>query len=321
MAAVSNTEFAKTLGMPPEWAAKAAAFADAKGLSLAGREVVAEYKESWTGRDGKVRPANVVLIVTADAAMALALKAGRNFAPVSTEWTADGREWVDVWLGATPPAACRVKFEVGGIDAPVVVTHTLAEYTQGKLSGVQLTMPASMLAKATIQMGLRRIAPQALAGLYVAEEIEAVDAAVEAEVEHVEKVVEAVTPEVDKESTGTKMTRAEQHAARMQELVVVGKALRADCGDEAAAVLAGAIKARGCDPHKLTAADLKVLLDVAKRQREDFERKDAEPESSVAPEAAAAMDAATEIREAAAASSEDHGVQALTDELQAEFII
>ena len=123
--AMSNTEYAKSLPMPAEYQAQAAAFADARGLSLAAREVVAAWKDGWLGRDGRKRPPTLTLIVTADALMALALRdGGRKFAAITTEWTADGREWLPVWLDESPPAACRVTFEVEGIDAPVVVVHT-----------------------------------------------------------------------------------------------------------------------------------------------------------------------------------------------------
>lgn len=280
MAAVSNSEFAKTLGMPAEWAAKAAAFADAKGLSLAAREVVASYKEGWVGNDGKRREPTLMLVVTAEALMALALRE-RTFAPICTEFTDDGREWVDVWIGAAPPAACRVTFEVAGITAPVRVVHTWLEYTQGKATPTQQKMPATMLAKATRSLGVRQIAPTATGGLVSEEESHAVEASIDADVEHVEQVKDAVTPPQDEESKGTKLTRAEQYAARKDELVAVGKALRAECGDEAASKLAAAIKGRGCDPNGMTAADLKALLGVAKRAREDAERAAQEPAGEV----------------------------------------
>ncbi len=271
MAAITNAEFAKTLGMPPEWAAKAAAFADAKGLSLAGREVVAAYKDGWTGSDGKKREPTLMLVVTAEALMAMALRE-RNFAPVRTEFTSDGREWTDCWINAAAPAACRVTFEVEGITSPVVIVHTLAEYTQGTLTSTQRKMPATMLAKATRCLGVRQIAPTATGGLVSEEESHAVEASIDADVEHVEQVVQAVTPVQDEEAKGTKLTRAEQYAERMSSLVAVGKALRAEHGDDAAGQLAAAIKARGCDPKAMTAADLKALIQVAKRAREDAER-------------------------------------------------
>jgi hypothetical protein len=317
MAAITNTEFAKTLGMPPEWAAKAAAFADAKGLSLAAREVVASYKEPWTGRDGKQREATLMLVVTAEALMALALQV-RNFAPISTEFTDDGREWTDVWINASPPAACRVTFEVEGITAPVRVVHTLAEYTQGNMTPTQAKMPATMLAKATRSLGVRQIAPTATGGLVSEEEAHAVEASIDADVEQVAEVVQAVTPVVDEESKGTKLTRAEQFEARKAELVSVGKALRADCGDEAAAALGGAIKARGCDPASMTAADLKALLAVAKRAREDAERAAAEP--AVEPEPTPEPDLASRGSHADAQEAWA-GIGAPTHEPTDEFVI
>jgi hypothetical protein len=311
---MTNAEFAKTLDMPAEWQAKAAAFADAKGLSLAGRDVVAEYKESWVGSDGKRRPATCIFIVTADAALALALNAGRNFAPISTEFTSDGREWVDVWLDSTPPRACRVTFEVEGIESPVRVTHTLQEYTQGKLTATQRTMPALMLAKATMQLGLRRIAPQALAGLYSQEEAHAVDAATEADAEHGAAVAEVVNAP-DAETSGGKLSRAEQFAARKAELVTVGKALRADCGDEAAerlAVIVNNMRTNaGLDLAAIKAAELKVILAAAKEIRAELEGRAAA--EAATPEPAAAPEPA--------APAADPAVEALQADLGAEFVI
>lgn len=284
MAAVSNSEFAKTLQMPPEWQEKAAAFADAKGLSLAAREVVAQFKDAWRGSNGKMREASLVLIVTADALMAIALRnGGRSFAPVSTEFTKDGQLWVQAWLEPTPPAACRVRFEVEGIDASVVVVHTWAEYTQGKVSPTQAKMPATMLAKATRSMGVRQIAPGAVGGLHSEEEAHAIQTSTDGEIADVAETVDAVTPETDKSSKGSRRSSAELFAERKTELVRVGKSLRADCGDEAANHLGRAIKARGCDPEKMKADDLKALLDVAKHAREHYSAK-AEVEPETAPE-------------------------------------
>lgn len=316
--AISNSDFAKTLGMPPEWAAKAAAFADAKGLSLAAREVVATFKDAWVGQDGRRRDPSLMLVVSADALMALALRE-RNFAPICTEFTEDGREWTDVWINGTPPAACRVTFEVEGITQPVRIVHTLAEYTQGTLTPTQRKMPALMLAKATRSLGVRQIAPTATGGLMTEEEAHAVDAATDAEVEHVAEVVDAVTPTQDVESKGTKMTRSEQYAARKAELVAVGKALRADCGDDAAGVLATAIKELGCNPEALTAANLKALLAVAKQARADHDAKAATTGDAIAPEAAAAMDAATDARTRADAAAPNTASQGSHAEAQAAW--
>lgn len=280
---MKNTDFAKTLGMPPEYAAKAAAFADAKGLSLAAREVVASYKEGWRGEDGKLREPSLMLVVTAEALMALALKE-RNFAPICTEFTGDGREWTDVWLDSSPPAACRVTFEIEGISQPVRVVHTMAEYTQGTLTPTQRKMPATMLAKATRSLGVRQIAPTATGGMVSEEEAHAVEASVDAEVEHVAKVVEAVTPVQDREAKGSKVSRAEQYRSRKEELVRVGKALRDEFGADAAQELHGVIKARGADAEKLTAAHLKAILDAAERIRAKFEARAAAPEPAAADE-------------------------------------
>lgn len=300
MAAITNEEFAKTLGMPAEWAAKAAAFADAKGLSLAAREVVASYKDGWTGRDGKYREPTLMLVVTAESLMALALRE-RTFAPICTEFTKDGSAWVDVWLHSEPPAACRVTFEVEGIEAPIRIVHTYAEYTQGAPTPIQKKMPATMLAKATRSLGVRQIAPTATGGMLSEEEAHAVEASVDAEVADVAETVKALTPEVDKESKGTTLTRGEQWASRKAELVAAGKGLRADFGQEAAAELHAVIKTRGADPEKLSAAHLKAILEAAARIRAKASTPEPEPE----PEPAAEPDTASKGSHAEAKAAWD----------------
>jgi hypothetical protein len=262
--------------------------------------------------------------VSAESLMAKGLES-RRFAPVSTQFTSDGREWVEVWLESRPPAACRVTFEVDGIERPVIVTHTWAEYTQGKASPTQLKMPATMLAKSTRSLGVRQISPSTTSGLLSEEEAHAVENAADAEIERAEQAVEAVTPEVDKESAGTKMSRGEQHATRLAEMVDIGKSLRADLGAETAEMFAGAIKAQGhdlSDPKqiKLSAANIKSLRDVAKRAREDAERsaQPDEPAPSSTPEARSAeLDAAAE----SAAQSDEPGVRAVAETFDAEFVI
>lgn len=301
-----NADFAKTLDMPAEWGAKAAAFADAKGLSLAAREVVAQYKAAWKGTDGKTRPASLMLVVTAEALMALALRE-RNFAPISTEFTKDGEAWTDVWINAAPPAACRVTFEVEGITQPVRIVHTLAEYTQGTMTPTQRKMPATMLAKATRSLGVRQIAPTATSGMVSEEEAHAVEASTDADIQHAEDVKEAVTPPSDTEAKGATISRAEQYTARREELVKAGTALRVDFGDDAANRLALHIKTIEADPNKLTAAHLESILSSAKAIRDDCSK----PVEAPAP---------VEPTPPAAAPVDD-GMQGLADAFDGEFVI
>lgn len=291
-----NSEFAKTLNMPADYAKQAAAFADAKGLSLAAREVVAQFKDGWTGKDGKYREPTLMLVVTAESLMAMALRE-RKFAPIRTQFTIDGSTWTDVWLETKPPAACRVTFEVADIESHIVIVHTWAEYTQGKATHAQLKMPATMLAKATRSLGIRQIAPSATSGMLSEEEASAVEGAIDGEVEEIRETNKVLTPDADKEAKGAAAPRSEQFNARKDELVKIGKQLRADLGDDAAKEFAIALNDRGCDFDKLTAGDMVFI----KSQAELIEKK---------AEAAKAADAAA-----------DAGVANAIDEFDAEIII
>lgn len=315
----TNAEYAKTLAMPPEWQAKAAAFADAKGLSFAAREVVAEFRDEWVGRDGKKRAAQLVLIVTADALIAQALNGGRKFAPIRTEFTDDGREWVEAWLGTSPPAACRIVFEVEGVSQPVSIVHTWAEYVQGHATVTQAKMPALMLSKATLVMGARRIAPHAVAGLYSPEEAESIESGAVADREHADAVGDAVIPPSESEVKGSKVSRAEQYAARKDELIRAGKALRAECGDEAAERLAVVVnnmrQNAGMDLDKITQVQLKQILAAEKEIRASA--------GQAIPPAAPAPDPSPDPEPPAepAGAQPPADVQSLADEFDGEFVI
>ncbi|MCW2924401.1 MAG: bet [Thermoleophilia bacterium] len=129
-----------------------------------------------TKTGGKLTP-----ITSIDGFRLIAQRSGQYAGQRPPEWTADGREWVDVWINPTPPAACRVSVLRHDWDEPMTVPLTWTEYTGGSASHMQRKMPAHMLAKATEAIALRKAFPNDLSGLYTSDEI--VDAVPAGEVE------------------------------------------------------------------------------------------------------------------------------------------
>jgi phage recombination protein Bet len=94
------------------------------------------------------------------------------------QWTADGREWLDVWLADGPPAAARVGVYREGFDAPQFSVATFAGYCprdrDGQLAPKNqwLTNPSNQLAKCAEMLALRKAFPNELSGLYGTEEMD-----------------------------------------------------------------------------------------------------------------------------------------------------
>ena len=100
------------------------------------------------------------------------------------QWTADGREWVDVWLEDFPPAAARVGVYRRDFEEPLVAVARWSSYavmvpswsngqkTGEKLSPMWERMPDLMLGKVAEALALRRAFPQELSGLYSEEELD-----------------------------------------------------------------------------------------------------------------------------------------------------
>lgn len=122
--------------------------------------------KSGRGNDAKLTP-----ITSIDGFRLIAQRSGQYAGQRPPAWTSDGREWVDVWLEKTPPAACRVSVLRHDWSEPLTVTYTWAEYTGGRPSFMQQKMPAHMLAKATEALALRKAFPNDLGGLYTSDEI------------------------------------------------------------------------------------------------------------------------------------------------------
>lgn len=90
-------------------------------------------------------------------------------------WTADGKEWLEVWLDRqNPPAAAKVGVLRHDFKEPVWAVATWDQYKQEGSNGLNpmwRKMGPLMLAKCAESLALRRAFPHELSGVYTAEEM------------------------------------------------------------------------------------------------------------------------------------------------------
>lgn len=110
-----------------------------------------------------------------DGARLVAQRSGEYAGQKPIEWTADGKEWVDVWLEKEPPRAARAAVMRKGFQEPLYAVATwdsYAPYFNGKLSSMWSQHGALMLGKCAEMLALRKAFPMELSGLYVSEELD-----------------------------------------------------------------------------------------------------------------------------------------------------
>lgn len=171
-------------GNVQEWNDQEEALVEAAGLvsrgNLAPRPTVEAFLQHCrrTGLDPIARQIYAIerggkwgIQISIDGARLVAERSRQYRGQTAAEWTADGRQWVDVWLEKSPPAAARVGIYREGFVEPLMVVATWDQYAQPN-SPMWKKMPALMLAKCAEALALRKAFPQDLSGLYTSEEMD-----------------------------------------------------------------------------------------------------------------------------------------------------
>ena len=85
-------------------------------------------------------------------------------------WCGDDGVWVDVWLNSKPPAAAKTVLHRKGATHPFVGVARFADYNAGQ--GLWSKMPATMIAKCSEALALRKAFPADLSGVYSTDEMD-----------------------------------------------------------------------------------------------------------------------------------------------------
>lgn len=118
--------------------------------------------------------------VSIDGARLVAQRTGEYAGQTPVMWTADGKEWVEVWLDdSSHPKAARVGVYRKGFVEPIWAVATWTEYAaEGKygLTPMWKKMGPLMLGKCAEMLALRKAFPMELSGLYSSDEMSQADA-------------------------------------------------------------------------------------------------------------------------------------------------
>jgi phage recombination protein Bet len=87
-----------------------------------------------------------------------------------TLWCGDDGAWTDVWLGSKPPAAAKTTIWRKGASHPFTGVARFADYNAGQ--GLWTKMGATMIAKCSEALALRKAFPADLSGVYSSDEME-----------------------------------------------------------------------------------------------------------------------------------------------------
>ena len=87
-----------------------------------------------------------------------------------TEWCGDEGDWRDVWLASKPPAAAKTTIWRKGSQHPFVGVARFADYNAGQ--GLWSKMGATMIAKCSEALALRKAFPADMSGVYSADEMD-----------------------------------------------------------------------------------------------------------------------------------------------------
>jgi phage recombination protein Bet len=112
--------------------------------------------------------------VSIDGFRLVAERTGKYAGQLGPFWTADGKDWVEVWLANEPPGAAKVGVLRHGFQGPVWAVATWEQYKQEGREGLTpmwRRMGPLMLGKCAESLALRKCFPQELSDVYTAEEM------------------------------------------------------------------------------------------------------------------------------------------------------
>jgi phage recombination protein Bet len=87
-----------------------------------------------------------------------------------TLWCGDDGVWTDVWLGSKPPAAAKTTIWRKGAGHPFTGVARFQDYNAGQ--GLWTKMGATMIAKCSEALALRKAFPADLSGVYSTDEMD-----------------------------------------------------------------------------------------------------------------------------------------------------
>jgi phage recombination protein Bet len=87
-----------------------------------------------------------------------------------SEWCGDDGVWTDVWLGSKPPAAAKTTIWRKGAGHPFTGVARFQDYNAGQ--GLWTKMGATMIAKCSEALALRKAFPADLSGVYSTDEMD-----------------------------------------------------------------------------------------------------------------------------------------------------
>jgi phage recombination protein Bet len=178
------------------------------GLDPFSKQIYAIKRRSKQ-RDGSYQEVMSVQ-VSIDGFRAIAERTGQLDGSIS-EWCGTDGVWSDVWLGNTPPAAAKTTIWRKGAGHPFIGVARFADYAG---QGLWAKMGATMIAKCSEALALRKAFPADLSGVYTTDEMEQAEEVTVTPVAAAKPALPAATPK----ATSATFTAGKAAIAKAQTL-------------------------------------------------------------------------------------------------------